>query len=560
MESNKKIGIGLGVAAGIAAVVGLTRRGEAGPEPGTSILSGTVSDAVTGEKIPGVIVTLEEGASVATGTEGQFLFPDLEPGVYDVTFTAGGYEGGAITVELEPGKTCTANVMLEPSEVAGCSLQGVVSDALTEDSIPGANVTLGETVTVTDSGGHYSFENVVPGEYSLVFTAEGYNDGSLPVTLESGETYEANVVLAPSGETTYTCPICGAVFDTEQELIDHLRDAHPEVDVRCRWVKAMDGTVTIGNRTHFRAEIMNMSSSSVSGYVYCIVTLPTGGVASIPSYRSVDLDPYGTGRWHKIVTWYYEPTVVGEYTIDVSGKTDEFSALENVAGQYWCPYGCIRPAIIGYGPKEQPWSDSCEYGRVGQNGECPVWGINDPPYYENAEDMISHLSAHVHSAYGWPSGNFSAKCPYCGERFQVGFSFDTVNKAPIRQRLCLTLFEHIRDRHNGFTAINTEPKRQEAKKVCTGKIWTGLWRKKKRYYGEGCQPPSYTEFINYLHEPRQRLLSCGETVFGSSNGTVVLYGEMDESYMWSALCEYYNLVPRYRKRMYFGDFNPCTRV
>ncbi len=93
-EDGKKAAVvgGLGlVGLGIWA---LTRKAEAAPPeppPGRANLYGKVTDAVTGNKIPGVLVTLD-GYSTYTDNAGNYLFPDLEPGSYVAQFTKEGYQ------------------------------------------------------------------------------------------------------------------------------------------------------------------------------------------------------------------------------------------------------------------------------------------------------------------------------------------------------------------------------------------------------------------------------------------------------------------------------------
>lgn len=78
------IGLGLAVVAGIAALAW------AAP-PGFANLYGVVTDAVTGEPISGVLVSLS-GMETLTGSAGDYIFEDLEPGEYVLQFSKSGYE------------------------------------------------------------------------------------------------------------------------------------------------------------------------------------------------------------------------------------------------------------------------------------------------------------------------------------------------------------------------------------------------------------------------------------------------------------------------------------
>ena len=86
-------GIGAGVATAAAmAIYALSRAWAAPPEPppGLANLYGKVTDAVTGEAIPDVLVTLN-GMQIYTDSGGNYAFTDLEPGEYVLQFSKDGY-------------------------------------------------------------------------------------------------------------------------------------------------------------------------------------------------------------------------------------------------------------------------------------------------------------------------------------------------------------------------------------------------------------------------------------------------------------------------------------
>ncbi|WP_185154601.1 SdrD B-like domain-containing protein, partial [Flavilitoribacter nigricans] len=199
--------------------------------------------------VGGVTVTLLDGDGATVGTtttaaDGSYSFTDLEPGDYSVVFSdlpmgydftdqdAGGndaldsdanpVDGSTATVTLESGDNYTD---LDAGILTGASLGDYVWEDLNGDGIQdagepgvgGVTVTLldgdGATVgtTTTAADGSYSFTNLEPGDYSVVFSdlPMGYNftdqdaggndaldsdanpaDGSTAtVTLESGDNY-----------------------------------------------------------------------------------------------------------------------------------------------------------------------------------------------------------------------------------------------------------------------------------------------------------------------------------------------------------------------------------
>jgi len=140
--------------------------------PGLANLYGKVTDAVTGEAIPSVLVALN-GLEVYTDAGGNYAFTDLGTGTYSLFFQKGGYEEiemGDIT--LQEGNN-ELNVQMPPVVVLA-NLYGVVTDAETGYPLAGVKVTLGALVVYTNGSGYYGFEGLIPGSYTITFEKEGY--------------------------------------------------------------------------------------------------------------------------------------------------------------------------------------------------------------------------------------------------------------------------------------------------------------------------------------------------------------------------------------------------
>ncbi|GAJ11142.1 unnamed protein product, partial [marine sediment metagenome] len=83
-----------GAAVGIGALLYFLTRVEAAPPtppPGLANLYGKVTDAGTGQPIPGVLVSLN-GLETYTNPGGNYAFTDVEPGEYVLQFSKEGYE------------------------------------------------------------------------------------------------------------------------------------------------------------------------------------------------------------------------------------------------------------------------------------------------------------------------------------------------------------------------------------------------------------------------------------------------------------------------------------
>ena len=82
--------LGLGVVV-VGVVAAMALAAPPTPPPGRAALYGKVIDSVTGQPIPGVLITLD-GIQVGTDSQGNYIFEDLDPGSYTVTFEKEGYQ------------------------------------------------------------------------------------------------------------------------------------------------------------------------------------------------------------------------------------------------------------------------------------------------------------------------------------------------------------------------------------------------------------------------------------------------------------------------------------
>ena len=227
-----------------------------------SSISGTVVDDF-GNPIPNVEITLtgtdDLGNPVTlvttTDADGNYIFPDLRPGVYTVTETqptgygdggeTAGTTGGDVTddvianIVLASNTDSTGNDFDETtSSIAGTVFEDLNNDGqpdVGESGIAGVEVTLTGTddlgnpvtlVTTTDADGNYLFENLLSGTYTVTETqAVGYEDGKDDAGTAGGDATTVNdeisaIPLAPGvDETEYDfgeillSSIAGTVFD-----------------------------------------------------------------------------------------------------------------------------------------------------------------------------------------------------------------------------------------------------------------------------------------------------------------------------------------------------------
>ncbi len=100
----------------------------------TGTLAGTVTDAETGDPLPGVNVVLSEiDRGAATGPDGQFTLRDVAEGTYALEARFVGYTTVARTVDVTAGGTTRLRLRLEPKAV---DLDGIEVTALRPGTQP----------------------------------------------------------------------------------------------------------------------------------------------------------------------------------------------------------------------------------------------------------------------------------------------------------------------------------------------------------------------------------------------------------------------------------------
>ncbi len=168
------IPVGLGL--GLAAAVGIATLARAAPPtlpPGRANLYGKVTNAETGEAIPGVLVSLNVMEAYTDAT-GNYAFADLDPSTYSLFFQKGGYEEIEMAdITLLEGNN-VLDVSLTPIPPPVANLYGKVIDAETGSPLSGVKITIDGLVTYTDASGNYVFTGLAPGSYTITFEKEGY--------------------------------------------------------------------------------------------------------------------------------------------------------------------------------------------------------------------------------------------------------------------------------------------------------------------------------------------------------------------------------------------------
>jgi hypothetical protein len=249
----------------VAVIAGQTTAAEFRLDPlSPGAIAGEVTDAGDGQPIGDATVTASD-VQVATDGDGRYQLEELDPGSYPVMVTADGYNDATDTVAVDAGGTTTHNLALTPLPPG--AIVGEVTDAGDGQPVGGASVTADDVQVTTNGDGRYQLEELDPGSYPVLVTADGYNDATDTVAVDSGETTTHNLALTPLPPPP-TFPLQANEADSPGSVMNR--------------TEASDGTT---------------------------VLLQDGQTA----------------------TWVFEPPAAGEYRLVVRYSNDNFGPLETVA-------------------------------------------------------------------------------------------------------------------------------------------------------------------------------------------------------------------------------------
>ncbi|MED1780668.1 carboxypeptidase regulatory-like domain-containing protein [Brevibacillus fortis] len=183
-------------------------------------VSGTISDAQTGEGTPNASIKVVTRSGIAVGEtltdiNGDYSLSLLGPETYVLTAAAEGYAGQTVGVEITAGATTTVDLQLEKQ--AGV-LMGTVSDTGGNAFADAVVVVLKGIVpvaqTITDSTGTFSFPHLAPDTYTVTASATGYSTAVLGATVLPQEISFLDFVLQASPGA-----ITGQVIDSSNQPI-----------------------------------------------------------------------------------------------------------------------------------------------------------------------------------------------------------------------------------------------------------------------------------------------------------------------------------------------------
>ncbi|WP_226526993.1 carboxypeptidase regulatory-like domain-containing protein [Metabacillus niabensis] len=167
-------------------------------------ITGEIRDAITNTVIPNAVIELLtlEGIfinSTSSNGAGVYSFTNLSPGTYLVRASATNYASSLVSSTVTAGNTTTTNLFLQQGPGA---IQGTVNDSGSLALIPNVNIQVVNAqnivvlTAVTNVNGQYTTDQLLPGSYTLIFTADGYSNETLGAIVTANSTSIVNAALS----------------------------------------------------------------------------------------------------------------------------------------------------------------------------------------------------------------------------------------------------------------------------------------------------------------------------------------------------------------------------
>lgn len=196
--------------------------------PDTGTVTGGVRNNATNAAIQGATVRLEQGGVVkyttTSNSSGVYTFNLIPPGAYNLVSLMGGYQNWLLAINVT-ASTLSQNIAMIPNG----AVSGGVRNNVTSAALSGATVRLEQSGVIkytasTNSSGVYTITDVIPGSYTIVGLATGFQNTSTSITITSGTTSSQNLALNPDTGTVTggvrnnatSAPIQGATVRLEQ--------------------------------------------------------------------------------------------------------------------------------------------------------------------------------------------------------------------------------------------------------------------------------------------------------------------------------------------------------
>ncbi len=228
---------------------------------------------------------------------------------------------------------------------ANSSLSGAIASA-TGVAVPNAKVAVKNLATgqsteaQTDSSGHYNVPNLMPGDYELAVSAEGYSTNTVKVTVAAGANKTADVTLAGvlSLQDLGISPDQAQGTAADQARLDkrsHMLKLHQRFGL----IAAVPMIATVA--TSFGAG--GRSTSTSDRYLHMALGAATGDLYFMSAYFAIrapkipGTQTRGQIRVHKALAWIHGPgmiltPILGAIAFDQKSKGEKVHGIASAHG------------------------------------------------------------------------------------------------------------------------------------------------------------------------------------------------------------------------------------
>ncbi|MBI1904644.1 MAG: carboxypeptidase regulatory-like domain-containing protein [Rhodocyclales bacterium] len=199
------------------------------PLADSAVVSGTVTDAVTGAPIPRAWVrTASYSVNLQTDADGRYLAHVQHAGWLELYVEIAGYRSVTATVDVRVGESYRVDVALQPV-ATDAYISGVVTDAVTKHPLQYATLTwqasnsTGVTASATtDADGRYTLGPLAAQAGTLTVLHSGHTGVHSSGLVPAVPMQEANIELQPAQVAPTSGTISGTVrdHDTDQPVAD----------------------------------------------------------------------------------------------------------------------------------------------------------------------------------------------------------------------------------------------------------------------------------------------------------------------------------------------------
>ena len=174
------------------------------PDPALGSVSGLVRDAVSGDPLAGVTITISGAANTVavTGADGRYAVHDLALGSIDISAALAGYLSATANTTLLAGTSLdfSPNLERDPQPTA-LSVTGVIVDATTSAPLEGATIKfLGTTFSgLSAANGGFLVNDIPPGSYNVEISFTGYVTATFLVAAPAGGVVDLGTVALRTG-------------------------------------------------------------------------------------------------------------------------------------------------------------------------------------------------------------------------------------------------------------------------------------------------------------------------------------------------------------------------